>query len=195
MTGKRRHCLTAGYWQSAVSHLWGIDKLCTVKPLLQITFCHTAIEREPLISQLCLPSPSSWFKECLMNQEKQPIRGITVVLLYQTATNRLAHLLSHKNIRTSDPLTKIRQNLHSVKDLLGVCRVTCDCGASYVKQTSRLVSVRLTEHRRHMRLRQVDKSAIAQHCSWHWSPGAQSSSLVCRNWSAVQVKKLAPEND
>lgn len=54
---------------------------------------------------------------------------------YQTVTNRLAWLLSHRTLRTmSYPLTKLKQQLYQVKDTLGlkvlaVYIIPCECGA------------------------------------------------------------------
>lgn len=57
-------------------------------------------------------------------------------------------------------LCKIKQHLWSVKDLLGlrvpgVYWMPCQCGASYVGQTVRLVSLCITEHKRYLRLRRL----------------------------------------
>lgn len=46
----------------------------------------------------------------------------------------------------------------------GVYGVPCECDASYVRQMGQLKSPRVTEHRRHVRLGQMEKSAIAQGC-------------------------------
>lgn len=91
-------------------------------------------------------------------EEEEPIWKAVVVPFYQTATNRLARLLSCRNIRaTSYPLPKLKQQLCQVKDLLGlkvprVYRVPCECEASYVGQRGRLVSMRIIEHKRHLQL-------------------------------------------
>lgn len=44
------------------------------------------------------------------------------------------------------------------------------CGASYVEQTGRLISIQVTEHKCHVRSGQTEKSAIVQHC---WVQGHQ----------------------
>lgn len=75
-----------------------------------------------------------------------------MVPFYQTTTNRLARLLSCRNINSmSYPMAKIRNKLHSVKDPVGlkvpgVYRVPC--GTSYVEWMGRLFSIKVTEHKR-----------------------------------------------
>jgi len=58
--------------------------------------------------------------------------------------------------------------LRNVKDPLplrtpGVYEIPCTCGDTYIWQTGRLVSTRLKEHSRALRLYQGEKSAIAEH--------------------------------
>lgn len=78
-------------------------------------------------------------------------------------TNRLARILQHRNIQTiSYPLSTLRQQLRQVKDALGL-KIPGECGAIYIGQTGRLISTRITEHKRHL---QLGQSAVAQHC---WS--------------------------
>jgi hypothetical protein len=68
--------------------------------------------------------------------------------------------------------------LRSVKHDLGlkvpgVYRIPCECGKVYVGQTGRSMETRCKEHRRHTRLDQPDKSAVAErsintgHCIDH----------------------------
>lgn len=62
-----------------------------------------------------------------------------------------------RNVRTVFySLMKVKQQLRPIKDPLGlkvpgVYKVTCDCGASYVGQMGRLMSVRVTEHKCHVK--------------------------------------------
>lgn len=112
-------------------------------------------------------------------EEEKPIWGVgvAVIPLYQNVTNRLPRLLSRRNIRTTSYLlTKLRQQLRSVKDSLslkapGVYRVPCECSASHVEQTGWLVSLRVTEHKQYMCLGQMEKPAIAHH---YWAQGHQA---------------------
>lgn len=66
------------------------------------------------------------------------------------------------------PPTKIRHYLRSVKDNIplrtqGVYEVPCSCGSSYIGQTKRSIGVRLNEHVKAVRDKDVNKSAIYQH--------------------------------
>lgn len=112
-------------------------------------------------------------KRNTQRQEELIVRA-AVVPFYQTVTNRLTRLLCHRNLRiVSFPLIKLKQHLRPVKALLGlevleVYKVPCECGESYIGQTGQLVSIRISEHRRDVKLGQTDKSAVAQHC---WAKG------------------------
>lgn len=118
--------------------------------------------------------------------DEEPIRAVAVPPFYQTITNRLTRLLQHKQIRTTSyPHLKLKQHLCPVKDPVAlnvpaVYQVPCNCGASYVGQKGRLVSTRIKEHSRHVRVGQTDKSVIAYHC---WSKDHQASFLYhSENW-------------
>jgi hypothetical protein len=73
------------------------------------------------------------------------------------------------NIRTVHiPWKKTIQMLRSVKDDLGLnvpgmYRIPCECDKVYMGQTGRYIEMRCKEHRRHIRLNQVDKSVVAKH--------------------------------
>jgi hypothetical protein len=81
----------------------------------------------------------------------------------------LSRLLVKFNIRTVHiPRKKTIQILRFVKDDLGlnvpgVYRVPCECGKAHVGQTGRSIETRCKEHRRHIHLDQLDKSAVAEH--------------------------------
>jgi hypothetical protein len=45
----------------------------------------------------------------------------------------------------------------------GIYRIPCECGKVYVGQTGRTIEIRCKEHKRHIRLGQPDKSAVAEH--------------------------------
>jgi hypothetical protein len=58
--------------------------------------------------------------------------------------------------------------LRPIKDDLGlkvpgVYEIPCECGKIYVGQTGRSIEARCKEHTRHIRLKQSDKSAVAEH--------------------------------
>jgi hypothetical protein len=85
-------------------------------------------------------------------------------------TDRIGRLLERHGVRTIfKPTRKIQQYLRSVKDArdplssCGVYRVPCSCGQVYIGTTKRSVRTRLGEHRRHCRLDQPEKSAVAEH--------------------------------
>lgn len=105
-------------------------------------------------------------------EEDEPIHGVAVVPYYQTIINRLARLLRQKQIRTTSyPLLKIHQQLRPGKDSLAlsvpaVYKVPWECGASYVGQMGWFVSIKIKQHRWHVRLGQIEKLAIAHHCWW-----------------------------
>jgi hypothetical protein len=73
------------------------------------------------------------------------------------------------NVRTVHvPWKKTIQMLRSVRDDLGlnvpgVYRIRCECGKVYMGQTGRSIKTRCKEYRRHIRLDQLDKSAVAEH--------------------------------
>jgi hypothetical protein len=45
----------------------------------------------------------------------------------------------------------------------GVCRIACKCGKLYIGQTGRYIAARCKEHKRHIRLDQPEKYAVAGH--------------------------------
>lgn len=66
------------------------------------------------------------------------------------------------------PPSQLRQLLRSPKDrdplsVPGVYSIPCDCGKSYIGETRRNISTRLTEHIRSVRNLDVEKSAVAEH--------------------------------
>ncbi|KAJ7341688.1 hypothetical protein JRQ81_006337 [Phrynocephalus forsythii] len=65
--------------------------------------------------------------------------------------------------------TKIQQMLWSAKDkrnpftTAGVYRIACSCGQVYFGTTKCSIQTRIKEHERHCRLKQPEKSAVAEH--------------------------------
>jgi hypothetical protein len=45
----------------------------------------------------------------------------------------------------------------------GIYCIPCECGKVYVGQTGRTIEARLKEHRRHVHLNQLEKSAVEEH--------------------------------
>jgi len=48
-----------------------------------------------------------------------------------------------------------------------IYRIPCECGKVYIGQSGRSIQLRIKEHKRHMRLVQPDKSAVAEHSLNH----------------------------
>ncbi|KAJ8935823.1 hypothetical protein NQ318_008720 [Aromia moschata] len=85
-------------------------------------------------------------------------------------TDKLKKTLSKKNIGVRfRTVKKIQQVLPSNKDPVprlltkGVYELKCTCGKSYIGQTERSIQCRIKERQRHTRLRNTEKSAIAEH--------------------------------
>ncbi|CAH2088741.1 unnamed protein product [Euphydryas editha] len=85
-------------------------------------------------------------------------------------TDRIGTLLKKQyNIKTVfTPLQKIAQMMRSPKDRLpfqcpGVYKIDCSCGSSYIGQTKRPISTRVSEHIKAVKNNDPQKSAIAEH--------------------------------
>jgi hypothetical protein len=82
-------------------------------------------------------------------------------------------MLAKHNIKSvAMPPKKIHNYLPPVKDPLGlripgVYNIPCECGKVYIGQSEHVISLRITEHNRHIRLSQPDKSAVAEHSINH----------------------------
>jgi len=61
------------------------------------------------------------------------------------------------------PPTKDAQGLRTP----GIYRIPCECGKVYIGQSGRSIQLRIKEHKRHVRLVQPDKSAVAEHSFNH----------------------------
>jgi hypothetical protein len=105
-----------------------------------------------------------------------------------TISGKIARILRRYKIETiHKPPTKLKDMLVRAKDPIGlktpgVYRVPCGCGKSYIGETGRTIETRLKEHRRHLRLGQLEKSAIAE----HWAGcdkdiQFQETKLLCRS--------------
>ena len=87
-----------------------------------------------------------------------------------TISGKISRILKRHNIETIHvPPVKLREQLVKAKDpdglkTPGVYRVPCECGGAYIGETCRTIETRLKEHKRHLRLGQLEKSAIAEHC-------------------------------
>jgi hypothetical protein len=90
-------------------------------------------------------------------------------LPYQGATSpKVSRLLSKYNIQTVHIPAKNIHLLRPVKDKLGlkatgIYCIPCECSKVYVGQTGRTIKARLKQHKRHVCLNQLEKSAVAEH--------------------------------
>ncbi|XP_054706779.1 uncharacterized protein LOC129216589 [Uloborus diversus] len=103
-----------------------------------------------------------------------------VFLAYRhRVTDRIGKLLEKHNIKTIfKPTTQLRNCYRSVKDprdpfsTSGVYKIPCSCGSVYVGTTN--IKTRLSEHVRHCRLGNYDKSAseelMEDQSCWLWKP-------------------------
>ena len=51
--------------------------------------------------------------------------------------------------------------------VVGKWRIPCECGEVYIGQSGQSIQLRIKEHERHIRLVQLDKSAVAEHSFNH----------------------------
>jgi len=77
-------------------------------------------------------------------------------------------ILAKHTRSVSLPPGKICSHLPPVKVALGlrtpgVYSIPCECGQVYIGQSGRSLQIRIKEHRRHIRLVQTEKSAVAEH--------------------------------
>jgi hypothetical protein len=85
----------------------------------------------------------------------------------------------------------------SVKDdlglnVLGIYCIPCECGKVYAGQTGRSIETRCKEHRRHIRLEQPDKSAVAKH-SFNTGHCIDFSSTIVLDRTSSYVDRLVKE--
>jgi hypothetical protein len=83
----------------------------------------------------------------------------------QTTYRRLSRLLTKHNIKCiPHPPKKISFYLPPIMGLRtpGIYSIPCECGKVYIGQSSRSVHIRIKEHKRHIRLAQTEKSAVAE---------------------------------
>jgi len=91
----------------------------------------------------------------------------------QTTFGRLSRMLAKHNIKSvALPPRKIFSYFPPVKDAVGlrtpgVYSIPCECGRVCIGQSGRSIQLRIKEHKRHIRLAQPDKSAVAEHSFNH----------------------------
>ena len=87
----------------------------------------------------------------------------------QTTYGRLSRTLAKHNIKiVALPHKKIFSYLPPYKEELGLrtpgsYSIPCECGTVYIGQSGRTLQQRIKEHRRHIKLDQPNKSAVAEH--------------------------------
>jgi hypothetical protein len=98
----------------------------------------------------------------------------TVYIPYTQATyGRLSRMLTKHNVKSIPlPPKKISDYLPSVKDAVGlktpgIYSIPCECGKLYIGQSDGSIQIRIKEHEIHIRLAQVEKSAVAEHSCYH----------------------------
>ena len=116
--------------------------------------------------------------------EERPPASKAILPYVSTVSGTISRILSKHHIRTIHlPPGKLRDQLVRAKDPIGlktagIYRIPCECGKVYIGETERTIETRVKEHRRHLRLGQFEKSAIAEHCAQenhniHWEETAQ----------------------
>jgi len=87
----------------------------------------------------------------------------------QTTYGRLSRMLAKYNIKSvAIPPRKISSYIPPTKDAPGlrtpgIYRIPCECAKVYIGQSGRSIQLRIKEQKRHIRLVQPDKSAVAEH--------------------------------
>ncbi|XP_046401609.1 uncharacterized protein LOC124167669 [Ischnura elegans] len=90
-----------------------------------------------------------------------------------SVSGKISRILRRFNIASIHlPPPKLRDYLVRAKDPVGlktpgVYRVPCECGEAHIGETGRTIETRLKEHKRHLRLGQPEKSAIAERSIQH----------------------------
>jgi DNA-binding transcriptional MerR regulator len=129
-------------------------------------------------------------------------------LPYQwAASHKISRLLVKFNIQTVHIPAKNIHLLRPVKDKLslrtsGIYRIPCECGEVYVGQTGRTIEARFKEHRRHVRLNQPERSAVAENSVTKYHridlDGASKLGTATRHMDRLLMEaieiRLHPEN-
>jgi hypothetical protein len=106
-------------------------------------------------------------KSCPDEPPEKPLSRALIPYV-STISGKIHRILRRYNIETVHlPPPKLRHRLVRAKDPIGlktpgVYEIPCECGKVYVGETGRTIETRLKEHRRHFRLAQPEKSAVAE---------------------------------
>lgn len=96
-------------------------------------------------------------------------QNFVILPFVSNISDKIGRILSKHKIKVAyNTTTKIKNLLNPLKDKIpyntcGVYQVPCTCGKVYIGETGRTIDTRLKEHKRHLRLIQPTKSAIAEH--------------------------------
>jgi hypothetical protein len=126
------------------------------------------------------------------------IAGIPYI---STISGKITRILHRHGIQVySRPHQTLRNHLVHAKDSCGfqtpgVYQIPCECGLSYVGETGRTIETRIKEHRRHFRLGQIEKSAVAEHSitedhAIHWD----KARVLCHSnhyWERLTKEAIA----
>jgi hypothetical protein len=106
-------------------------------------------------------------KDELRPKQEKPA-AVTRLPYQEAASHKVSRLLAKFNIQTVHIPAKNIPLLRPAKDKLGlktagIYHIPCECGKVYMGQTGQTIEARLREHRRHVRLNQPERSAVAEH--------------------------------
>jgi hypothetical protein len=82
-------------------------------------------------------------------------------------------MLAKYNIKSvAIPPRKIASYMPPTKDAPGlrtpgIYNIPCECGKVYIRQSGQSIQLRIKDHERHVRLLQLEKSAVAEHSFNH----------------------------
>ncbi|XP_046400913.1 uncharacterized protein LOC124167151 [Ischnura elegans] len=122
------------------------------------------------------------------DEDNEKPLGRACIPYVSTISGKIGRILLRHNLQVIHrPPKKIRDGLVRVKDDLGlrvpgVYHIPCECGLAYVGETSRTVEARIKEHKRHIRLCQPEKSALAEHSlDMAHSINFDGTKILCRS--------------
>ncbi|XP_046391599.1 uncharacterized protein LOC124159733 [Ischnura elegans] len=105
----------------------------------------------------------------MTGEERQKPISRAGIPFISTVSGKITRILKRHGIEAYfRPPPKLLGQLVTAKDpcglqTQGIYQIPCTCDLVYVGETGRTIETRLTEHRRHFRLGQPEKSAVAEH--------------------------------
>jgi len=104
------------------------------------------------------------------SQDEMSKRTFFIFLYIKETTDRIDRILNNYNIQTVfKPPKKIGQILRNPKDQRpplssAVYKILCSCRKVYIRETGRMVNIRMKEHQRDVRLKYIiTQSALSEH--------------------------------